>query len=306
MPAIRVGRAGEHDHGHAVRGRDMVEPRVDAQAQIHAGKQPAHVAERHRRRMVVHVRSRTRGDEPQERVMDKPISRPAAEKHLAAPIGHEPVDDPGKPVEGPQSVLVGRLGCDEHLRPFGGDAGHQGVGLGDGVGGVPGFVVAVVDGEPLAPQEIEEQLGLMPMGYDGHLPREQTRSDRAKAHPPRNACEPGEQGARERSLEQVDPVIAARADPAGVLHDVAERPAHHTAPPGRPPPGEPFVDVRAVGQERVRPRLAEHVDHGVWKVPPQIPQKRHREHRVADEAIAHHENVLRLGGCWDESRHDRH
>jgi len=297
MPTIRVGGAGEHHDGHAVGGRDVVEARVDADAQIHAGKQPADVPQRDRRRVVVDVRSGTPGHEPEQAFVHRLVGWSAAEKYFAPVLDHEPVDDPGERSRGQSRCSSVDWRRDEDPQPFGGDAGQERVGgVRVAAGGVPAFVVAVVDGDPShrkRSRKTRPDAGAAPTGT-----ARESRLEPIERSPIRRGmpAHPGEEGTRQRALEQVHAVAASPANPAGVLHACCPATRDHAAP----------CAVAAAhgsrssmyGQSASRESAPDSHSTSITacgSARRQVPQKRHGQHRVADDAVRDHEDAAGLG-----------
>jgi len=298
MPLTGIGRTVELHNRYPERGGDVGQAGVDADAQVHPRKQSGRLAERECGGVVVHVGGHCRPDERQDRGMGTGVAKAAAEKDLAAAVVDETGHHAGHPPQRPAPVDVGRLGGDEHPRTARGDAAQQAFhplhrGLHQ-----PIFVAAVVDLDAVAAQQVEEQLDLVSPRPDRDAAGEQRRPlPRGEADPVRNAGQPDEQHARKRPLEDVGPIVAPAPQPAGGGDDVGHRCEQAPADTLRPPPGEEFVLVGTIGQNVPRARLDEHVDHGVGKSPPQVPQEGNRQHRVADEPVADDEHPPRTVVC---------
>jgi len=156
VPTVGVGRARKHEDRYAIRRGDVRQSCIHAEAQIHPGEEAPHVPQREIRGVVVYVRGYGVGQQAQEVGMHWGVARRSTEKYLAAAFADEPFDDPGEAVKRPQPLHVGRLRCEKHARSIRDNAGEKAIGPRHGVGRRPALVMAVVDGDAVGPQQVEE------------------------------------------------------------------------------------------------------------------------------------------------------
>ena len=274
----------------------MRQPRVDAHAQIHSRHECCRLAEGTLSGEVVEVgRGRWR-QRCRQLPMGDEIGLRATEHDLTAAVFDQPADHLGHPVKRPVAFLVGRSWCQEDSRPHQRQAGDQPIGFRTSVGRHPVFVMAIVDLDAVGPQQIEREFHLMPFFVIGNPAREQQPPPiLRRTHPMRNAGQPGEEAGRERPLEDIGAVIPLRAEPARGGDHVGQRPRHDFVDPLWSLPDDELIFVGTVGEDLPCARFHQHVDHRVRKPPPQVSQEGDRQDRIADVAIADHENPGRIG-----------
>ena len=210
MPLPGIGRTKKRYHRHAVRCGDVRQTTIDTHAEIHPRQQPAHLPQRHRGRVIVDMADDPRGKKADDIRMQFGIRRAPAEKHLTAAYGDQPFDH-GRPAVGrPVLLPIGRTHRQEDPRPPGGHVREQTVERYPIPFAYPVLVVAVIDVDAVATQQVEVGLRLMTTRVHAHGPGQQPApSLRPMADPPRDAGQPDQQRTGKRSLEEIGPGIPA-------------------------------------------------------------------------------------------------
>ena len=295
MPLPWIGRTKERHHWHAVRCGDVRQTAVDAHAEIHPCQQAAHPPQRHRGRVIVNMADDARGKKTDDLRMQVGIRRTAAEEDLTAAYGDQPFDHGHPAVGRPVLLPIGRTQRQEDPRPPGGHVREHAVEWSPIPFAHPVLIVAVIDVDAVATQQVEVGLRLMTTSLHAHGPGQQPApSLRHMADPPRDASQPDKQRAGERPLEEIGPGIPARPQPFRTPEKASQRLRHETLRTRRPRPGHQFVGVGTVGQNRRCGWFDQHVDDRPWKPSSQVAEEGNAQHRVAEEAVADHEDPLGL------------
>ena len=123
-------------------------------------------------------------------------------------------------------------------------------------------------------------------------PQEPGAAFGGETHPVRDAGEERQNGALERTAQDVAAVIAAPAEETGRAQQTGgERGLTFAFTFQAGSIIEEFVLVRAVRERVSRDGLGQHVDDRVGECLAQVAEKGNSEHRVADEAIADDEDT---------------